>query len=56
MPITKKMKEAIPESLPTLFADDAGSAGGADINARCLDFLVENGPQVGYYARRKTRR
>ena len=39
----------VPESLQLWFIDDAGAAGRARDNVRCLDFLVKNRPKYGYY-------
>ncbi|KAL3826410.1 hypothetical protein ACHAXA_008618 [Cyclostephanos tholiformis] len=44
MPLTSKMREAIPDALQPWYCDDAGMAGKALPNARCLDFLVKCGP------------
>jgi hypothetical protein len=49
MPLASKMREAIPEALQPWYCDDAGAAGRALPNARCLDFLVKFGPTYGYF-------
>jgi len=49
MPLASKMREAIPDALQPWYCDDAGAAGEALPNARCLDFLVKFGPAYGYY-------
>ncbi|KAL3806424.1 hypothetical protein ACHAXA_007766, partial [Cyclostephanos tholiformis] len=49
MPLASKMREAIPEALQPWYCDDAGAAGKALPNARCLDFLVKFGPTYGYF-------
>jgi hypothetical protein len=47
MPLASRMHETIPEALQPRYCDDAGAAGKALPNARCLDFLVKFGPQYG---------
>jgi hypothetical protein len=49
MPLTLKMREAVPEALQPWYCDDAGAAGRALPNAQCLDFLVKFGPAYGYF-------
>ncbi len=49
MPLASRMRETIPEALQPWYCDDAGAAGKALPNARCLDFLVKFGPQYGYF-------
>jgi len=49
MPLASRMRETIPEALQPWYCDDAGAAGEALPNARCLDFLVKFGPQYGYF-------
>ena len=49
MPLASKMRAAIPEALQPWYCDDAGAAGEALPNARCLDFLVKFGPAYGYF-------
>ena len=44
MPLVSKMRDAIPKALQPLYYDDAGAAGKAVPNARCLDFLLKFGP------------
>ena len=46
------MREAVPEALQPWFADDAAAAGRAEYNARCLEYLVINGPTIGYFPER----
>ncbi len=45
MPLASRMRKVIPEALQPWYCDDAGAAGRAEPNARCLDFLVKFGPQ-----------
>ncbi len=47
MPLPSKMREAIPEALQLWYRDDAGTAGEAMPNDRCLDFLMNSGPVYG---------
>ena len=49
MPLAEQMKATIPEALQPWYADDAAAAGEAVHNARCMNFLVENGPRYGYF-------
>ena len=49
MPLASKMREAIPDALQPWYCDDAGAAGKAMPNARCLDFLMKFGPAYGYF-------
>ena len=49
MPLASRMRETIPKALQPWYCDDAGAAGKALPNARCLDFLVKFGPQYGYF-------
>ena len=49
MPLASRMRETIPEALQPWYCNDAGAAGKALPNARCLDFLVKFGPQYGYF-------
>ncbi len=49
MPLASRMHEVIPEALQPWYCDDAGAAGRAEPNARCLDFLVKFGPKNGYF-------
>jgi hypothetical protein len=49
MPLASKMRETIPEALQPWYCEDAGAAGKALPNARCLNFLVKFGPQYGYF-------
>ena len=49
MPLASRMGETIPKALQPWYCDDAGAAGKALPNARCLDFLVKFGPQYGYF-------
>ena len=49
MPLVSRMCETIPKALQPWYCDDAGAAGKALPNARCLDFLVKFGPQYGYF-------
>ncbi len=51
MPLASKMREAIPDALQPWYCDDAGAAGEALPNARCVDFLVKFGPVYGYGGR-----
>ena len=44
MPLTSKMREAIPEALQPWYCGNAGVAGKAMPNAWCLDFLKKFGP------------
>ena len=50
MPLVSRMREMIPEALQPWYCDNAGAAGKALPNARCLDFLVKFGPQYGYFS------
>ena len=50
MPLASKMREAIPKVLQPCYCDDRDAAGKALPNACCLDFLVEFGPQYGYFS------
>jgi hypothetical protein len=50
MPLASRMCETIPEALQPWYCDDAGTAGKALPNARCLDFLVKFGPQYRYFS------
>ena len=50
MPLASRMREIIPEAVQSWYCDDAGAAGKALPNARCLDFLVKFGPQYGYFS------
>jgi hypothetical protein len=43
------MRETIPKALQPWYCDDAGAAGKALPNARCLNFLVKFGPQYVYF-------
>jgi hypothetical protein len=43
------MRETIPEALQPWYCNNAGAAGKAMPNARCLDFLVKFGPQYRYF-------
>jgi hypothetical protein len=49
MPLAFRMLEKIPEALQRWCCNDAGMAGMALPHACCLDFLVEFGPQYGYF-------
>ena len=49
MPLASKMHDAIPEALQPWYCNDAGAAGKAVPNARCLDFFVKFGPTCGYF-------
>jgi len=49
MPLACRMREMIPEALQPWYCNDAGAAGKALPNARCLNFLVKFGPQYGYF-------
>jgi hypothetical protein len=49
MPLESRMRKTIPEALQPWYCNDAGAAGKALPNARCLDFLVKFGPQYGYF-------
>ncbi len=49
MPLASRMRETIPEALQPWYCNDAGAAGKALPNSRCLDFLVKFGPQYGYF-------
>ena len=49
MPLVSRMCEMIPKALQLWYCDNAGAAGKALPNARCLDFLVKFGPQYGYF-------
>jgi hypothetical protein len=43
------MRETMPEALQPWYCDNAGAAGKALPNARCLDFLVKFRPQYEYF-------
>ena len=43
------MNAVVLGALQPWYADDASSVGTAADNARCLAFLVENGPKYGYH-------
>jgi hypothetical protein len=49
MPLASKMCNSIPKALQLWYCNDAGVAGKAVPNARCLDFLVKFGPTYGYF-------
>ena len=49
LPLCEQMRAQVPESLQTWFADDGAATGEAVHGARCLDFLVREGPKYGYY-------
>jgi hypothetical protein len=49
MPLASKMHDAIPKALQPWYCNDAGTAGKAVPNARCLDFLMKFGPTYGYF-------
>ena len=49
LPLAEGMRAEIPEALQPWFADDSGSAGRANDNARCLKYLCVHGPQYGYF-------
>ena len=43
------MREAVPEALQLWFADDATAAGRAEYNSKCVEYLVINRPEIGYF-------
>jgi len=47
LPLCIAMNAVVPETLQPWYIDDASSAGTAAENARCLAFLVKNGPKYG---------
>jgi hypothetical protein len=49
MLLASRMHGVIPKALQPWYCDDAGAAGRAEPNARCLDFLAKFGPQYGYF-------
>ena len=49
LPLVHDMREAVPEALQPWFADDSGAAGEAVHAAACLEYLVVNGPRLGYF-------
>ena len=48
-PLAEKTRIAIPRTLQQWFADDLASSGTAKDNAACLQYLIEHGPQSGYF-------
>mmetsp|Transcript_12220 Transcript_12220/g.22710 ORF Transcript_12220/g.22710 Transcript_12220/m.22710 type:complete len:134 (-) Transcript_12220:476-877(-) len=48
-PIRKHTKLTVPQSVQLSYDDDASGTGNAEYNAKCLTFLVWNGPAFGYF-------
>ena len=49
MPLVMETREAVPEALQPWFADGTAATGRAEYNARCLEYLVINRPEIGYF-------
>jgi len=49
LPICISMNAVVPGAFQPWYADDASLVGTAADNARCLAFLVDNGPKYGYH-------
>ncbi len=49
MPLAEGMLMQYPAALQPWFADDSMSAGAAELNANCLQYLCEHGPARGYH-------
>ena len=48
-PLCNRMKLAVPQAVQLWYADDTSGTGNAKHNAKCLAFLVKNGPAFGYF-------
>ena len=49
MPLAEKMAEEVPGALQPWYADDSAACGTALDNAKCLEFLIREGPKYGYH-------
>ena len=49
LPLAEKIRIAVPRTLQPWFADDSASSNTAKDNAACLQYLMEHGPQYGYF-------
>jgi hypothetical protein len=49
LPLVEKLKEAVPEALIPMFADDAAAVANFTHCASCLEFLCAKGPIYGYH-------
>ena len=49
MPLPQRIHTEVKEALQVGFADDLSAAGHTGPNAQCMRFLVNNGPQYGYF-------
>ena len=49
LPLAETMRRNIPTTLQPRFADNSASGGTAKDNAACLQYLIEHGPQYGYF-------
>ena len=49
LPLAEKMWREIPNTVQPWFTDDSGPGGAAKDNAACLHYLMDHGPQYGYF-------
>ena len=49
LPLAEQMQIVIPRTLQPWFANDSASSGTAKDNTACLQYLIEHGPQYGYF-------
>jgi hypothetical protein len=49
LPLAERLRRAVPEAVIPMYADDAAGVGRFDHSAKCLDFLMEEGPYYGYF-------
>ena len=49
LPLEEKMRREIPTTLQPWFTDNSASGGAAKDNTACLNYLMDHGPQYGYF-------